>query len=423
MLFDKQFMFLKRALGLAVFFVGAQAAQAGGLFAPFSLDSTGTLPKGVRNVRLSGFTTEITDKYTGAGNVEPLASAFNKPVTWKQLTDAQPAGFERGQFRGGLRSLGINMDQVVGESRGVVNTRVTTTLPVLAYGVTERLTVGLAVPIVYSNVNVDTGWSASSSFQATLDKLSRGGFYNKVLANEAKLQNVVATKIASYGYKPLENETRTDVGDVTVAAKYLTYKNEKVALAVAPRVVIPTGRKADVDKLVDVAPGDGQWDVGVSAVADYFHSGAITFNTSAGYMHQFESNKAKRIPASADESLSADIDPFVREKLGDIASAGLGARYAIRELWTLGAAYNFQYKFRDAYYGGAYAPERYNYLSEGTEQNMHTATVGASFSTIPLFRSKRFAVPMEAGLNYSTVFAGRNVSRIALTSFDLAMFF
>jgi hypothetical protein len=397
--------------------------HAGALFAPLSLDSTSTLPSGVRNLRVGGFSTEVSERFDPSGASVPLASDFNKPVTWGNLTDAQTPGFERAQFKGGLQALGIKMSDVVGESRGIVNSRITTTLPIMAYGVRDDLTVGLAVPIVYSNVNVSTGWAANSEFQGSLDRLSTKGFYNKVLANENKLQNVVSTKIEAYGYKPLVGETHNEVGDVTVAAKYRVHKSESLAVVVAPRLVLPTGRVADVDKVVDVAPGDGQWDVGATLIGDYSPIGPVTITVSGGYLAQLPNLKSKRIPLTLEESISGDVDSSTHENLGDILSASFGGRYTIQDLWVVGAGYSLQHKGRDTYSGSKFSQERYNYLSDRTEQYMNTAQAGLTFSTIPLYRTKQFSVPLEASLNYSLVFAGRNVNRADLAFVDVAMYF
>jgi Putative MetA-pathway of phenol degradation len=412
------------SLTVAMTLLTASQAFAGGLFAPFALDSAQVMPKGVRSIRLGGFTTEITDKYDGGGTIVPLADSFNKQITWKELIDSTPGGFERGQFKGGLESMGVDLNSVVGDARGVVDTRLTTTLPIAAYGVTQKLTVAVAVPIIYSNLNVDTGWAANEQFQQTVNMMANEkGFYNKVLSYEDQLQNVVNTKIANLGYKPLVNDRHTDVGDVTLAAKYQVFSRPKFAVAISPRVVAPTGRTADVDKVVDVAGGDGQWDLGLSAAADYIPNGNFTLTGALGYTYQVASTRAKRLPVSEDDTLSADKDERTHEKLGDLMGASLGGRFRLHKLVTFGTGYGFQYKLKDSYSGGQYAAERYDILEDDTEQHMHSGTVGLTFSTIPLFRAKQFALPLDASVAFTRVFGGRNVGHLDLTALELVSYF
>lgn len=415
---------MRLSLTLAATLLTASQAFAGGLFVPFALDSAQVLPKGVRNVRIGGFTTEIQDKYSSGGNIVPLADSFNKQVTWKELIDSTPEGFERGQFKGGLESMGVDLDSNVGDARGVVDTRLTTTLPVAAYGVTDKLTIALAVPIIYSNLNVDTGWTANAPFQATVNAMSNEkGFYNKVLSYESALQNVVQTKIANLGYKPLENDKHTDVGDIVLGAKYQVVSGQRFAVAISPRVVAPTGRTPDVDKVVDIAGGDGQWDLGLSASADYIPNSDFTFTGAIGYTYQVASTKVKRLPVGFNDSLSNDKDPNTREKIGDIMGSSIGARYRVHPLVSLGSAYALQYKMKDSYSGSAYAAERYGYLEKDSEQAMQSGIIGVTFTTIPLFRAQKFALPLEASIAFSRVFAGRNVGDLDLTSLELVSFF
>jgi hypothetical protein len=413
---------LKLAAMAAITAIGCEGV-CGSLFTPFSMDSAGVLPQGVRNVRVTGFTTQISDKHDTSGSIVPVGNSFNKQVTWNDLIESEPEGFERGKFKGGLEANGIDLDDVAGQAYGAVNTRVTSTVPIVAYGLTEKITVAVGVPVIYSNLSISTGWTADDQFNDQLKSLSQKGYGNKVLSYQQKLQNVVLEQIRAKGYKEPTDEQGTGIGDITLGMKYQVAKGAGYAAAIAPKLVLPTGRTADVDKLVDVPTGDGQFDIGLSAVVDYSPTSLVTITPSASYVHQISSRKAKRIPTSADSSLSADIDYDTTEKLGDIMSAGLGMRYQADEVISIGTQYSYQYKLSDKYSGSAYSSERYSYMSDETRQSMHAAQVGMTFSTIPWFRKQQFAVPLEATLSLGSVLGGVNVKRASLATFDIAAFF
>ena len=143
---------------LATLILQSPLAHSASLFAPFTLDSAETLPHGVRNFAVAGFTTDITDGQNGWGTVQPIGGGFNKNITWSDLIRAQKAGYERDSLQGYVQSKNYGMNDVVGRSAGVVDTRVTATVPVLAYGITDNFTLAAVVPILYSNTNVSTGW-------------------------------------------------------------------------------------------------------------------------------------------------------------------------------------------------------------------------------------------------------------------------
>jgi hypothetical protein len=403
--------------------VVSSTGVCGGLFAPISMDGATVMPKGIRSVRLGGFTSEITDKYDGNGNMVPLANSFSKSVTWNQLIDSRPSAEERGMLRGGLKAEAIDLGTSVGDANGLVNTRITSTIPVFAYGLTEKITLGVGVPVVYAKTHVDTGWTANGYFQSELDKLRATGYEGKIQAFKTSLYDVVATKISSYGYKPLQDQETTDVGDTTLGLKIQVYKEDNVAVAIAPKVVVPTGRTPDIDKVVDVAPGDGHVSAGVGAAADFNVASKWTLTPSVGYTYQFENSQAVRIPRNGDESISPDIDYNVRKKVGDIMGTSAAVKYRINEIFSAATAYSFQYKQADSYIGGAFSPERYGYLERDTWQSMESAQAVLGLSTVPMFRRGAFAVPLDAALSYAHVFAGRNVGKIDLAVLELAAYF
>ncbi len=412
-----------KSLLFAATLLAAAPALASGLLAPFSLESAQVMPKGVRSFRLAGFTTETGDKFDGGGQVVSLAADINKPITLKQLSDAQPKGFERGQFKGGLKSLGIDLDSVVGEASGAVDSRITTTLPILAWGVTSKFTLAVAVPIIYSNLNVSTGWTANTNMQALSDKLVANGMGSKLVAKQAQLQNVVAAKIEMLGYKPLVSETHTDVGDTTFIGKYQIGKGDRYALALTGRVVAPTGRTADPDKVIDIAGGDGQWDVGLATSADYVFSSKFTTTAGIGYLYQIASLKTKRLPNSWDDSLSSDIDSSTYEKYGDVMGGSIGARWQVLPIVTLGTAYSYQYKLPDRYSGSKFESDRYGYLAKDSQQRLQAAQISLSVSTVDLFLKKKFVAPLEVNLGFTGILAAQNTALANLTSLELVSYF
>ncbi len=413
----------KQLIGSVISILVAAQASAGSLMAPYSMDSADTLPKGVRSVRVATFTTEMSNKLDGSGQSISLGAPFSKPVTYNALSGAQPAGFQRGSFQGYLESKGLSLSDVAGQTHGIVDVRLTATVPVVAYGITDNWTVAVAVPVLYSSTNVDTGWEANDSMQSMINQAASEGRAAQLRAAQSKLANVVAAQIASYNYKPVENESHTDLGDITLVSKERLLKGSKVTFALQERIGLPTGRPADPDKLVDVPPGDGFYKAGIAGITDYHLNSNLIFSNSIGYTMQMPTHLAKRIPTTPASQLTADTDSETHVKMGDIFSGSLGVKYTVARLWTLGSAYVFQYKGPDQYGGGLYSQERYNYLSIDTEQTLQTAQAGLTFSTLPMYLTKHFPVPLEASLNYAQILSGRDVNEANIASFEFVMYF
>ena len=107
---------------------------------------------------------------------------------------------------GGLNYLDEDLDGIAGRSSGVVNVAVDVHVPVLAVGVTRKLTTAIAVPIVNYQSNIDTGSVAYSNLNYVADYYTRDGEGDVVTDAETKFLNAVNEKLAQYNYSPIENK-------------------------------------------------------------------------------------------------------------------------------------------------------------------------------------------------------------------------
>ena len=155
----------------------------------------------------------------------------------------------------------------------------------------------------------------------------------------------------------------------------------------------------------------------------YYYSPVVILNGYAGFEVQLPDTLAMRIPEKVSSSLTPDIDNNVRRDLGDQLLAGFGARYKAFDFTHFQAAYGFRYKGRDSYEGDSYADFRYNWIGRESEQRMHTMQLGVTFSTVDLYKQKRFAAPAEITLAYTSIVSGKNVTKDPLTTLELALFF
>lgn len=414
----------KRSLVFAAALVSVSSiASASGLITPFSLESAQVMPKGIRSLRVMGLTSEISDRYDGGGNVVSLASDLNRTVRVSDILATQKAGFDRAQLKGGLEGMGLTEDQEIGATLGNANARITNTAPVVVYGLTDKITIGMAVPIIYTNLNVQSGWQANSTMQGLVDTAAKTGMYGKIASYQDQMQNVVASKLATLGYDPLASETHTEIGDIQLVSKYQILKKDRFAIAISPRLGLPTGRAINPNKVVDLAPGDGQLDLGLGVASDFIYSSNLTFTAAAGYTYQMASTQGRRLPNAWDDALSADLDPDTNVKFGDMMGASVAVRHLFAKLWTVGGAYSYQYKLPDSYSGSRFAANRYDYLARDSQQRMQAAQISLSFTTLPLFLSQKFVMPLEATISFSGILMAQNTPLANFTAFELVSFF
>jgi hypothetical protein len=431
--------FLVGALAAAL--VSGAGAQAADLKAPFELESTKVLPAQVRNPRLKNLVMTVDTRFNGIGEAEPLGNKLNKAVTWADIADSGETPEDKETTRGFLEQKGIDLQGLVGSSSGQVSTLANVMVPVLAMGVTDRWTLALAVPIYDVQVNVDTGFRRAQEEKKPredgTEKTDSEWFFEKSCETNPekcadasmKLQDPVNSKLRRLGYEELRSHRVHGMGDMKIVNKFLVRQNAAESVAIKMDFTLPTGTAPNADKALDVPTGDGQTDLGFSAIYDRELVRDLRWNTYGGVTVQLGDRLVRRIPdtsayTGAIDSLSADKE-LVDRNLGDIYSAGTSLNYDfVSTGLNVGAGYSFQFLTAARYQGTRYADYRYRLLEgESPVQALHSATVMAGFSTVNWYKKKTFVYPFQVNLAYSHPLAGRNVTRNDVAVAELVLFF
>ena len=404
--------------------LGLGAAYAGDLKAPFSLPSAKVLPKGVRNLSYKNVMASAENKYGANGENISVANPLNKNITFADVIKGKTDPVDQGALKQVMLNMGASETDSFGQSTGQVNVEATAHVPVFAWGFTSKLTGAIAVPIIKSSMNVSTGVIQQN--QALHDQMAQQLAAKGVDYKAAEFVNKMAAPVPSkadeYGYKPVQNENKTQLGDIKLVAKYLALEADLNRIVVSTDVTLPTGHDKDVDKLVDVPSGDNQTDLGFGVSYDRVLNDYWTVSTEGTYTFQLPGRTPARIPMYSDSKATPYVDNNTQRDLGDIASVSAAGKWRLEGV-NLAAGYSYQYKGPDRFSGNAYASERYGYLEQETEQQMHSVVVSGGYDTLSLFHAKKFPVPLSLMLSHTRVIKGMNVVNDPITALDFSMFF
>jgi hypothetical protein len=447
---------------------GSAVAWAGDLSAPISIENARVLPAGVRNPRFVNIRTSPDSKFNNDGLAEPLGQPLNKSIKWSDVLegvkgDAMTSLSQkqneflgllqkmRQDYENTLRAAGKSEAEIArdprytltgkaGASVGAAAITADVKLPVLGVGITDRWTLAAAVPIVSMNVYADTGVSArgvraaDGSWNPNLGD-EAPAFFEQVCKNDVaacreaadSFNDPVTSKAKRLGYQPVASKAFTALGDVQLISKYLVRDFEFWKLSVRNNFVLPTGRKANPDDLLDVPTGDGRYQVGAGLIFDQLVPSYrdVRFNAFTNYTVLLPADQERRIPKSRDDSLSADKE-VLAQNVGGIAILGTAVLHDFpRAGICVGAGYNLSYQTGTTYkHGTRFAEGRYALLDEiKPSQTLHSLIASAGFSTVDWYREKRFALPFQANLTYSHPLAGRNVATADILAGELVLFF
>lgn len=398
-------------------------AHAAGLSGPTGLQSTSILPKGIISPEFMTVITTPKNAYDESGIQKPLGDSLNQQITWQDVINAQPNVKDQESVVGTLQGNGISLDSSPGDSTGALKGAVNILAPQIRYGLTDDLTIAVAVPIYQVDVNVDTGFVRSDEGQKFINVVC-GASTEKCNTATKQLNDSVNTKVQALGYDKVESLSFTRVGDIRLGAKYRMVKKGKNTIAVKPVVTVPTGTPRNVNRVIDVPTGDGQVDVGSDVIWDHQLSHLWRVNSYVGYNVQLPDKADQRVPTTAANTLSSDID-LVERDLGDQFKAGTSINWLSAQGGLgLGLGYSFQFQNRSGFTGNQFAKERYEYLSaQHPVQVLHSGTVMATFSTTRLYQNGQFFAPFQATASFSKPFLGRNVASNEVIGVDLILFF
>ena len=131
---------------IAIAFILSPALSwAGGLAAPFSINTTQVLPKGVRSFQVGGIQTTVDGWYNNQGINAGVASPFNQQLSYGRLLKGESSEDLKLNVESQLNLKNVSLDEIAGTSYADINTQVQVTLPAFAYGLTDRWTLAVAV--------------------------------------------------------------------------------------------------------------------------------------------------------------------------------------------------------------------------------------------------------------------------------------
>lgn len=388
-----------------------------------AFENTQVLPKGVRNLNLRSVNTEFDEKSGPNGTPVPLAEPLMEDLTFALIAKGEEK-LRGDQIRAFLTTEGFEESDSVGQFTADVNGRISVFAPISSYGLTDRHTVALAIPVYSASTSASVGFQPNANASAFLAALSRPENNQTIAAREAgdKINNAVARlndKLVDNNYQALQDWNAQGLGDITLASKYRALNTSVFGVATTNGVVAPTGREDDPEILTDIPFGDGQWDLFTQLAFDQTLVKGLVVNQFGKYTVQLPGSKTVRA-LEEDESIEVPYTS-TRYKLGDKVDAGASLQWSPSFGLVTGVGYTYFRKFGDLYKDTR--AETKWLLEENTDQLAHNSEIQFGYSTIPHYQAGTFAVPMEVKLTYIRQMSSRNMPITDLAQFDLNLFF
>jgi outer membrane putative beta-barrel porin/alpha-amylase len=307
----------------------------------------------------------------------------------------------------------------------------------LAYGFTDRLTVGVDVPYYWVRNTVKASLNSALGSSANVGLTTGPGVGvpcglpaavlplacpNTRRFTTEDVQQILGPGrpgISGFGFKRLQDFSAEGLGDVQLGAKYQYLRTRDSRLAATGGVRAPIGRQDDPDDLADVA-----WSTGAWALLARLHNDFILSN-----VWKETPTRANETPIAAPGDVIVDftfrydwmLPDSATVRVGDATSLttnrervdrDLGDRFEFEfagqyQAWrdlSLGALYKYGFKTEDRISGHHGFPTRL--LEKDTDSSEQIYIVKATYSTLALYRAGSFPLPLDIALSYRDRFAG-----------------
>ena len=399
-------------------------------------DDAAVLPKGLwRLLANSEIAFNWTERYNDNGDKEPLAADFN--------ANLNSTVFPALAVFGPNASLG---QSVVSYTRGAT---LTTFQP--AYGLTDRLSVGVNIPYwtlenrVSASLNTSSATVGKCSTSDTLFPLGAcPGGGTSVPLTTADVQKILSTgldvngdgdiNVAGLGFQPLQSWSYSGIGDIEVGGRYQYYRGQNFRAAFTGGARFPTGRVDDPNNLADVGIGAGAYALlfqfqqdlmfqreGLGKRLGFPEPGDFFINTTFKYDLVLPDKQLLRICdpnfplCSATEVVNRDV--------GDIFQAEIQPKVG---LFFRGLIFSALYKYGQNFKDHITGSRGLNYGAAAKETNSteQMYVLGLTFSTIPYIRGGDMKlVPFSLSVLYRNRFAGTNAPANQTITINFQYFF
>ncbi len=388
-------------------------------------ESTKILPKGIWNPRLRFVHTDITYKSNNDSQPTKLGSPLEKNLTFKEVL-ASRKGNKRVSLAAFMLSNGFQESDVLGSFQADLNARLQVFAPIIGYGITDNISLALAVPVYVGESRVSLGFSETDvasnfAFKLAEPQNNQLGAASEAINTINTAPSVLNDKLRSSGYDELSDWEQTAFGDVRLGVKWRFLNIESVSVAGTLGAVAPTGKGDNPNQLTDLPFGDEQWDGFATLAVDnqLLSSWGLVTHHYATYTHQFSGKKSVRLKTAL-EPIEVPV-ANVGFKLGNKIEAGTGVSYALKSLSvTSFFGYRFYEKSDDSY---EVVKGSKSELEKNTYQQAHYLEANLGFSGVEMYRQKKILLPFMVELSHQHIIKSQNMPVAHQTQLELSLFF
>lgn len=393
-----------------------------------AMDSTEPLPARINSPAFRfGSISGVDSKYNSSGGVVALSDINTIEFNSDQLKKVMSKEGDT------IKTLILVLNQNSGTDRfgdqlNLGTLRIDTVpdvkyfVPIYARGITDNLSLAVAMPVVFYKNKLSLVQSNSNANEIC-DQIGANPALQEACTKlrATKMTEEVRAKLATLGYRPIQDRKETLMGDLQLVSFWRFFNRDKHSIVLRNTLILPTGKPNDPDDLADLG-SFGETATEALVLYNYLPWKSLRLSTKAVYKLTLPDHVDARVPKDNDDFLpGSETRQRVGRNLGDTITLGTAATWNFYGDFGIAGGYEYARKSSDRYSGSAGG--RYDLLERDSSSEAHRLRGGISYDTIGLYQRKKNFPPMKFDFEVTNTVAGRNTDRSLTNELSVTLFF
>jgi len=411
-----------RFLFLALLIVGK--VQATSLINRYQFSSTGLLPTGVWTFGVShGQSLGQGSSYNSKGRNVNNENFFSKNVTYSNLLDEIKTPIEKDLARAAFDVYGRKQNENAGRVINDVSVDQKSNAYFIGRGLSKKSNLFIIFPIVTIKTKFRSQFVHSPSLLRLTDELKAEGQHIEAKEILDKSQNALREGLNDNNYNSHYPSELTTLANIHLNHRYSVVQDREIEISADSTLIIPAGKRFDEDEFLNYKIREENFSFRQNLTGQYRVNHSFSFLPSVYYHKRFASKGTRRVPLNSASPLSNDIDDSTKIKYGDSFGTSLQMNYVPIENYLVYIGQSYEKKLSDKYSGNKFRQERYDYLSQESEQDLGIGYLGLTINTIESFLKQKFIAPIDINLQYSFTNMGSNTFNNQAIAMNLMVFY
>lgn len=386
--------------------------------------STAVLPKGIHNPSFrSAQITGLDEKFDETGELQDASNFRMYELNSKNLSAIEPRvkDLVNALNAFGRYDLGSNIH--MGGLKVIAHPEVQYNALIWAYGVSSQWTLGFGLPVInYKNkISISQSENNLDFYEAYAKNSGNSSLMNAIAELKAKsdIRQQFKQELENKGYKPLEDQNVSYLGDLQIASLYQFYADDLQSSLFRLNINLPTGPKYDADNLAALNQF-GRSSLEPVLAYDRQVYGTWHLLPFVSYKYFLPDQVTMRVPTSEDDFLPQQKQNLGRQ-IGSILTTGIGSEVSLGMGFSTEASLEKVSKNADKFSSGSARSDEL--LARGTQSEAQVWSLGVGYSSVESYLKRKQGIPMRISYRYSDTFAGKNTERSKTQEVNLNLYF